>query len=175
MLSAVMFFALFGSSVAAGFVQTPELASCPSDKKIDISNVTIWNAEIGEIMTTNFTLITSQNLRPDLKLEVKILTSGGKEIRCYGTIGSCAYSLCGGSSRVEQLLGQPWDNKCPVPEITAPVSHSVLLHSFIQMAIEKAPTTVTIKLKATEGEAVIGCTLLKVYIGVAGSNRLEEA
>ncbi|XP_077494785.1 uncharacterized protein LOC144105536 isoform X2 [Amblyomma americanum] len=165
----VVFFALAGCSLVAGSVQTPELTSCSSEKSINLSNVSISDAQIGKIMTANFTLTTSQKLESDNKLEVTVYTASGSKIHCLGHIGSCTYHVCGGNSTAEQLLGQPWNNKCPVPEKTMPLSYSVRVPWFIQMAIGSAPTTLHIRLKMTKGDTVIGCELLQVNIAAADS------
>ncbi|XP_077492475.1 uncharacterized protein LOC144103691 [Amblyomma americanum] len=169
MISGVLFFAVAGCSLVAGSVQTPELNSCSSTEEIDISDLTISGAKIGEKFTLNFTLEVSQELDSDPKLEITITREDGNKVPCFGTIGSCSYRLCEGESSIEERLGQLWDNKCPVPEITAPVTVGSTLSPIVEFAIGKAPTKLTIELKVTDGGEPVGCVSFSVDIEKADS------
>uniref|UniRef100_A0A023GCJ2 Putative lipocalin-8 1 n=1 Tax=Amblyomma triste TaxID=251400 RepID=A0A023GCJ2_AMBTT len=169
MLCGVLFFTMAGCSLVAASVQTPELTPCSDSEDVDISDVTISDAKIGEKMYLNFTLKVSRQLDSDPKLELTIIKENGDEVPCFDGVGSCTYKLCDGETDLEMALGQLWDNKCPVPEITAPASLGLTLNPIIEFAIGKAPTTVTLRLKVTDGGQNVGCESFKFDVEKADS------
>ncbi|XP_075531822.1 uncharacterized protein LOC142564636 [Dermacentor variabilis] len=136
----------------------------PYGDEITISDIAIEDAQIGKKMRANFTLIISEPLESDPTLKLTIKTAEGNEVGCYGSIGSCAYKMCGGTSTVEQLLGQEWGNTCPVPKMTAPISIEVPLPNLVEALIGAAPTTINISLDVHNGGSSVGCESFDVDI-----------
>ncbi|XP_075530695.1 uncharacterized protein LOC142563888 isoform X2 [Dermacentor variabilis] len=132
--------------------------------EITISDVAIQDAQIGKTMRANFTLIVSEPLESDPTLQLTITTAEGKEVGCYVSVGSCAYKMCGGTSTVEQLLGEEWDNTCPVPEMTSRISVDLPLPNFVEALIGMAPTTVNFNLDVIDGGSSVGCESFDVDI-----------
>ncbi|XP_037581726.1 uncharacterized protein LOC119464933 [Dermacentor silvarum] len=164
MFCALMLVALGSFALVEGSVQYPKLTSCSDGDKITISDMAIQDAQIGKKMLANFTLIVKEPLESNPTLKVTITTAEGEEVGCYDSVGSCSYKMCDGTSTVEQLLGQEWDNACPVPKITSPISVQVPLPSAVQVLIGTAPTTVNFALDVIDGGSSAGCEKFDVEI-----------
>ncbi|XP_077493522.1 uncharacterized protein LOC144104410 [Amblyomma americanum] len=164
MLSTLLVLALAGAPFVAASVQTPTLTSCSTTQKAKVDAVTITNAKIGQTMIVNFTLIITESLGSNPTLQITMRKNGGSTIPCVNNVGSCTYKLCGGTSSVEQGLGQLWNNQCPVPVINAQESIKAELDPLIQLVIGFAPTTISIEFKVNNGGVVVGCQSFKVNI-----------
>ncbi|KAL1471754.1 hypothetical protein MTO96_039760 [Rhipicephalus appendiculatus] len=143
-------------------------------KEISITDIAIEDAQIGKTMRANFTLTINEQLESDPTLHITITTEDGEKVGCYGSIGSCSYKMCDGTGQIEQLLGQEWDNTCPVPKMKAQESIEVPLPSFVQALIGAPPTTITISLNVTDGGSSVGCESFQVNIEDADDEHDEE-
>ncbi|XP_054917086.1 uncharacterized protein [Dermacentor andersoni] len=164
MLCTLMLVALGSFGLAECSVQNPTLTPCSDGDKITISDVAIQDAQIGKTMRANFTLIIRESLESDPTLKLTITTAEGNEVGCYGSVGSCPYKMCGGTSTVEQLLGQEWDNTCPVPKMTSRISVDLPLPNFVESLIGTAPTTINFELDVIDRGSSVGCESFDVDI-----------
>ncbi|XP_077492473.1 uncharacterized protein LOC144103688 [Amblyomma americanum] len=167
MLQALVVLVLSGSPLATASVQRPTLTSCSSSGKLKVSDVSITNAKIGQIMVVNVTLEVGESLRWNPSLEITMLKESGSRISCISDVGSCTYKLCGGTTSAEQELAKPWENRCPVPAITAQESIRAELNPIVQLVIGYAPTTISMELKVVNGGKTVGCQSFKVMIAAA--------
>ncbi|XP_077530158.1 uncharacterized protein LOC144142489 isoform X2 [Haemaphysalis longicornis] len=74
------------------------------------------------------------------------------------------YELCGGHKRAEKELGRLWENKCPVPAMTAQQSISAKLSRAVKIFIGEAPVTMSVRLEVEDGGSTVGCQSFEVQI-----------
>ncbi|XP_075530571.1 uncharacterized protein LOC142563815 [Dermacentor variabilis] len=169
MLSLILTLALVGTPLVAASVQTPELISCSDAEDVQVSDVTITDAQIGKTMVVNFTLDIKKPLGSDPTLKVTLRRKDGSEIPCIKGLGTCDYNLCDGNSPNEEAIQQLWDNQCPVPVITLRKSVAEPLDADVQKGTGAAPTTITAELEVTNDGETVGCQSFSVDIAAADS------
>lgn len=149
---------------AAAFVQSPVFTSCSRVQDVQISNVTISNARIGQRMTVDFTLNIRKPLTSSPRLAVTVRNKNGLRLPCVKNVGSCIYKLCGGKSSAELFLGRLWDNACPVPAITTTESVTETLVPALQTLVGNAPTTLSVQMEVYNGASSVGCQKFDITV-----------
>uniref|UniRef100_G3MNP5 MD-2-related lipid-recognition domain-containing protein n=1 Tax=Amblyomma maculatum TaxID=34609 RepID=G3MNP5_AMBMU len=167
MLWLLVVLAFIGSALGTASVQRPKITSCSKSEKFMLSDVSITNAQIGQSMVVNTSINIREPLGSSPTLSVTMRKQSGSKIPCLGSVGSCTYKLCRGTTSEEQELAKPWQNQCPVPAITVQESKETHLTPMSQIIIGKAPTTISFKLKVVDGGATVGCQSFKVEIAAA--------
>ncbi|KAH7939448.1 hypothetical protein HPB52_012703 [Rhipicephalus sanguineus] len=129
---------------------------------ITISDATVSNAEVGSTLSFDYTLKVSEEIdgSPSLSFE---MSSGGAGIPCYENVGSCTYSMCGGSDSVEQQIGAPWDNTCPIAPDSYQSELNVTIPSAASVLIQESKLHV--KIQGVNGDQALGCYEFGVSIG----------
>ncbi|CAN7939453.1 unnamed protein product [Ixodes hexagonus] len=137
-------------------VQTPTLSPCSSTHVVIISAVTITNAKVGKTMVLNYTgqLTTSLTASPALNFTMTKNTGGGL-VPCVGNVGSCYYNLCGGTTAIEQQIGQPWNNTCPIAPLNYTSSVAIPIPATAGLVIGNG--NLHLKIAAIDGGSVVEC------------------
>ncbi|XP_077529179.1 uncharacterized protein LOC144141501 [Haemaphysalis longicornis] len=156
MLPATVLTALASALLVASY-QTPTIHSCASVQRALFSNVRISGAKLGETTHVDFNVNITRPLTSEPTIRFTIWTADGTRLWCMFGMGSCEYKLCEGTSRKEQMLGELWENKCPVPALALQWRQSFILYSISQIVIGWAPTTLKIRAEITDGGVIVGC------------------
>ncbi|KAL1421649.1 hypothetical protein MTO96_004034 [Rhipicephalus appendiculatus] len=154
----------FGEAVCSS--QMPELTLCPGeqDPTVQVTNVTIRNAKLGEKMKIDAAFTITEPLDSEPVLYVSFARPNGTELWCPDYISQCELKLCNGTKIDELQLSQEWHNKCPVPagDYTAHVCVRLLDIQSSEEFIGDGNVVVT--LKTENGGEIVNCVYFTAYV-----------
>ncbi|KAL3197695.1 hypothetical protein MRX96_014613 [Rhipicephalus microplus] len=146
--------------------QMPDLSLCPGeqDPTVQVTNVTIRNAKLGEKMTIDTAFKITEPLDADPVLYVSFARPDGTELRCPDYISHCELKLCEGTKIDELQLSREWHNKCPIPagDYTTHVSVRLLDMESSEEFIGDGRVVVTCNIE--NGGEIVDCVYFTVDV-----------
>ncbi|EEC11425.1 immunoglobulin-binding protein, putative [Ixodes scapularis] len=137
-------------------VQEPTLTSCSDTQVLSVSDVTISNAKVGETLLFNYTgELTGNPLNSPVLIFTMTKKSDGSEIPCLLNVGSCTYRMCGGDTSIEQQIGAPWNNQCPITPLTYKSSVGIPIPEEASFILGDGNLHLMIEIE--DGDTVEGC------------------
>uniref|UniRef100_V5H6C9 Putative lipocalin-8 9 n=2 Tax=Ixodes ricinus TaxID=34613 RepID=V5H6C9_IXORI len=144
-----------------GFVQTPNITQCSGNNSVQLKDLNIRDACYGSNASGTFVLKISAALQsPQIHVEATVM---GSRMPCtFGTVGSCTYDICRGTSPAEKFLSKPWNSSCPITPSDYRYEISFFINTFLQFLIEGHRINLTARVK-DEGQDV-GCSKFEIEL-----------
>ncbi|XP_037289986.2 uncharacterized protein LOC119184939 isoform X1 [Rhipicephalus microplus] len=134
------------------------------DPTVQVTNVNIRNAKLGEKMTIDTAFKITEPLDADPVLYVSFARPDGTELRCPDYISHCELKLCEGTKIDELQLSREWHNKCPIPagDYTTHVSVRLLDMESSEEFIGDGRVVVTFNIE--NGGEIVDCIYFTVDV-----------
>ncbi|XP_037273710.1 uncharacterized protein LOC119165730 isoform X3 [Rhipicephalus microplus] len=144
-------------------VQYPVVKSCQSEPSlVSLHNLSIEDAKVGRNMTIRYTGELHEVLQVTPITKFTMWNSNGMKMPCVQYMGSCTYKSCGGESDMERMVGEPWNNTCPIPPGVYSSKLVFFMHPVIKAVL--ANGTFNVRMEVTSGDRKVQCRLLDVHI-----------
>ncbi|KAL3202015.1 hypothetical protein MRX96_042734 [Rhipicephalus microplus] len=144
-------------------VQHPVVKSCQSEPSlVSLHNLSIEDAKVGRNMTIRYTGELHEVLQVTPITKFTMWNSNGMKMPCVQYMGSCTYKNCGGESDMERMVGEPWNNTCPIPPGVYSSKLVFFMHPVIKAVL--ANGTFNVRMEVTSGDRKVQCRLLDVHI-----------
>ncbi|XP_075727372.1 uncharacterized protein LOC119165730 isoform X2 [Rhipicephalus microplus] len=129
---------------------------------VSLHNLSIEDAKVGRNMTIRYTGELHEVLQVTPITKFTMWNSNGMKMPCVQYMGSCTYKSCGGESDMERMVGEPWNNTCPIPPGVYSSKLVFFMHPVIKAVL--ANGTFNVRMEVTSGDRKVQCRLLDVHI-----------
>ncbi|XP_077494773.1 uncharacterized protein LOC144105524 [Amblyomma americanum] len=153
------------AAMSMGFskVQRPEMTQCPTTKRtLVLEDLVVEDLALGRDMKINFTgrLLEETNGKPALKFT--LWNSHNVPMPCIADYGSCTYKACNGTTEIEKMGSQGWNNTCPIK----PGLYTTFMKLPVLAAAKyiRGNGTFRVKFEAINGKEVFECKMFHVYL-----------
>ncbi|CAN7942142.1 unnamed protein product, partial [Ixodes pacificus] len=121
-----------------------------------VSDVTISNAKVGETLLFNYTgELTGNPLNSPVLIFTMTKKSDNSAVPCLLSVGSCVYRMCNGTSSIEQEIGAPWNNECPIAPLNYKSSVGIPIPGLAGLILGDG--NLHLQVEIADGETVKGC------------------